>query len=149
RAHLYANALLQILYFVLSVHGWYEWLHGGKNRTEREISAATPLIWIAWVAGGALLTWPMFVLLQKTGSSSSPVMDAATTAYSVVGQFLMNFKIIENWVVWALVDIVYVVIYVQQRLPLTAALYAFFVVLCVKGYIDWRKTAIAALQATA
>ena len=149
RAHLYANAILQIFYFVLSVHGWYEWLHGGKNKGERQITAATPLIWLATIAGGAILTWPMFVVLVKTGTSSSPMMDAATTAYSVVGQFLLNFKITENWVVWAVVDIVYVVIYIQQSLYVTAGLYALFVVLCAKGYVDWRKTAIAALQATA
>ena len=148
RAHLYANAGLQIIYFVLSVHGWYEWLHGGKNKTERQISAATPRIWALTIVGGALLTWPIYILLLKTGSSSSPVMDAATTAYSIVGQFLLNFKIIENWVVWALVDIVYVVIYLQQSLPLTAVLYGFFVVLCVKGYVDWRKTAATTLQVT-
>ena len=28
-------------------------------------------------------------------------------------------------------------------------LYAFFILLCAKGYIDWRKTAVAALQAAA
>jgi nicotinamide mononucleotide transporter len=147
RAHLYANAVLQIFYFALSVHGWYEWLHGGKNRTERQVSSATPLIWLATIAGGAILTWPIWLVLLKTGTSSSPVMDAATTAYSIVGQFLLNFKVVENWVVWAVVDVVYVIIYIQQSLYVTAVLYALFVLLCVKGYVDWRKTAIAALRA--
>jgi nicotinamide mononucleotide transporter len=144
QAHLYANALLQILYFALSIHGWYEWLHGGQNKTERQISNATPTIWLLSVAGGAILTLPIFYLLRKTGSSSSPVMDAATTAYSIVGQVLLNLKIMETWIFWALVDIVYVVIYVQQSLRLTAALYGFFILLCVKGYIDWRRTAPSA-----
>ena len=147
RAHLFANAVLQLLYFALSIHGWYEWLHGGKNKSERRISAATWRIWLFTVVGGALLTLPIWWVLRT--NDSSPVMDAATTAYSIVGQFLLNFKIIENWIVWALVDVVYVVIYVEQSLRLTAALYAFFIVLCVKGYIDWRKTAIAALEAAA
>src|SRR5437016_7978294 len=148
-AHLYANAVLQILYFALSIHGWYEWLHGGKNKSERQVSQATPAVWMATIAGGAILALPIWMLLQRTGTSSSPVMDAATTAYSIVGQVLLNLKIMENWIIWALVDIVYVVIYVQQSLRLTAALYAFFILLCVKGYVDWRKTAIAALQAAA
>jgi nicotinamide mononucleotide transporter len=148
RAHLYFNAWLQVLYFVLSVHGWYEWLHGGENKSERRISNATPRIWLATIVGGALLTLPMWWYAARHGDSS-PVMDAATTAYSVVGQFLLNFKVTENWVVWFAVDVIYVVIYIQQALYLTAGLYAFFVVLCVKGYVDWRKTAIAALQATA
>ena len=146
RAHLYANAWLQVFYFLLSVHGWYEWLHGGQNKSERRISAATWKIWLATVAGGALLTLPMWLILRQSGSS--PLMDAATTAYSIVGQFLLNFKIIENWVIWFAVDIIYVVIYIQQALYLTAVLYAVFVVLCVKGYVDWRRTAIAALEAT-
>jgi len=147
RAHLYANAWLQVFYFVLSVHGWYEWLHGGQNKTERRISSATWPIWMATLIGGAVLTLPMWLILRHGGSS--PVMDAATTAYSIVGQFLLNFKITENWIIWFAVDVIYVVIYIQQSLYVTAGLYAIFVVLCVKGYVDWRKTAIAALQATA
>ena len=148
QAHLYANAILQILYFTLSIHGWYQWLHGGKNRSERTITMARPATWAMTIAGGALITFPIYYLLRMTGSSSSPVMDAATTAYSIVGQVLLNLKITENWLVWALVDIVYVVIYIQQSLRLTAALYAFFVLLCVKGYIDWRRTAVAVVRAT-
>ena len=41
RSHLYMNAGLQIVYFVLSIHGWYEWLHGGENKTERKIKHAS------------------------------------------------------------------------------------------------------------
>jgi len=32
RSHLYLNAGLQIVYFVMSIHGWYEWLHGGVEK---------------------------------------------------------------------------------------------------------------------
>ncbi len=147
RAHLYANAWLQVFYFLLSVHGWYEWLHGGKNRTERQISSATWKIWVATVVGGAILTYPLWLVWRHI--DSSPVMDSATTAYSVVGQVLLNFKITENWIVWFAVDVIYVVIYIQQSLYVSAGLYAVFVVLCVKGYLDWRKTAIAVLEAAA
>jgi len=137
RAHLYANALLQVFYFALSIHGWWEWLHGGKNHGERQISMATPRVWILTIAGGAALTLPMWYLLVKIGSS--PVMDAFTTAYSIVGQVLLNLKITENWLVWIAVDLVCVVMYAQQKLHVTAALYALFVVLCGKGYLDWRR----------
>lgn len=143
RAHLYANGILQVLYFVLSVHGWYWWLHGGANHAERRIAFASGRTWLFSLIGGAVLTLPIYWLLIRSGSSASPIMDAATTAYSIVGQFLLNLKIVENWIFWVLVDIVYVVIYVQQSLHLTAALYAFFVILASKGYLDWRKTAQA------
>jgi nicotinamide mononucleotide transporter len=143
RAHLYANALLQILYFALSVHGWYEWLHGGRDKTERRITAASLNIWVSAIAAGVALTLPIWYFLLRSGSSSSPVMDAATTAYSIVGQVLLNLKIVENWIVWALVDVVYVVIYIEQKLYLTAALYALFIVLCLKGFFEWRRGIVA------
>jgi nicotinamide mononucleotide transporter len=146
QAHLYANAILQILYFILSIHGWYEWLHGGKNKTERRVIRATTRVWVATVLSGAAITAPIYYL-NVLFHDSSPLMDAGTAAYSIVGQVLLNLKITENWIVWAVVDVVYVVIYVQQNLRLTAALYAFFVLLCVKGYLDWRKT--SSLAATA
>ena len=143
QSRLYANAGLQVVYFVMSIHGWYEWLHGGKNKTELHVSRATPRVWLATIIGGALLTAPIWYLLLRTGNSASPVMDASTTAYSIVGQVLLNTKVLENWIVWFVVDVIYVVIYIQQSLYLTAGLYAIFVVLCVWGYIDWLRSARA------
>jgi nicotinamide mononucleotide transporter len=146
RQHLYANAILQVLYFILSIHGWYEWLHGGKNKSERHVIRATRRVWVATVVSGAVITAPIYYLLVLF-HSPSPAMDAGTTAYSIVGQVLLNLKITENWIVWALVDIVYVVIFVEQKLYPSAGLYAFFVLLCVKGYFDWRKSSTAAASA--
>ena len=62
RAHLYANAILQIVYFVLSIHGWYEWLHGGENKTELHVSRATPRTWATTMPVGVALTAPIWYL---------------------------------------------------------------------------------------
>ena len=37
-ARLYSDMGLQFVYAALSVYGWYEWLHGGENRTELPVS---------------------------------------------------------------------------------------------------------------
>src|SRR5919107_2034051 len=37
-AKLYADMGLQVVYFVLSLYGWYEWLYGGAGRTELHVS---------------------------------------------------------------------------------------------------------------
>ena len=41
RSHLYLNAGLQVVYLVLSIHGWYEWLHGGENKSELHVRRTT------------------------------------------------------------------------------------------------------------
>jgi len=146
KSHLYLNAGLQIIYFVLSIHGWYEWLHGGAGKTELKITRASGRRWAVLMSAGAVLTLLLLFLLRLTSHDASlPLADAVTTAFSIVGQYMLNMKIVENWLIWAIVDIIYVVMFIDQKLYPTAVLYAFFVFLCVKGLIDWRRSAVASV----
>lgn len=144
RTHLYLNAWLQVVYFLLSIHGWYEWLHGGANKTELKIAHASPRFSALLTAIGLALTGGFFFALRATAHDASlPIWDAVTTAFSLVGQYMLNMKIVENWIVWAAVDVIYVVMFFDQKLYLTSGLYALFIVLCAKGYLDWRRSAAA------
>ena len=46
RTGLYSDMGLQVVYFGLSIYGWYEWLYGGKGRTELTCRAR-PNVWLA------------------------------------------------------------------------------------------------------
>ena len=139
---IYLNAWLQIVYFLLSIHGWYEWLHGGLNKTERRVSWASGLTWATTIPIGVALTLLLFYLERRFAPGGSlPVWDAMTTAFSIVGQYMLNMKLIENWIIWMLVDVVYVFMLVDQHLYYLAALNAFLFILCIKGFIDWRRSA--------
>ena len=142
RAHLYLNAWLQVVYFVLSIHGWYEWLHGGEHRSELRVRHASLRTSLLTGAAGIAATALLFGALRVTTASASlPIWDAVTTAFSLAGQWMLNMKLIENWIIWAVIDVIYVVMFINEKLYLTAALYALFIVLCVKGYVDWRRSA--------
>ena len=140
KAGLYANAGLQLFYLVLSIHGWYEWLHGGVHHTELHVRRATRRQWIVCAIVSAILWALLFVVLSWTHNSQQPVLDAGTTAISIVGQWMMNEKLLENWWLWLVVDIAYVPIYLQSGNWLTAGLYGLFCVLCIKGIVDWKRS---------
>jgi nicotinamide mononucleotide transporter len=59
---------------------------------------------------------------------------------SLVAQYLMTCKYLENWVIWMAVDVVAVGVYGVKELYLTAGLYAVFFVLCVIGLRSWWKS---------
>jgi nicotinamide mononucleotide transporter len=143
QSRLYANAGLQIIFFVLSIHGWYEWLRGGENKTELRVRRTTRRQWIACMIAGSVLTALLMWLLRAV-NGSAPFTDALTTAFSIVGQWMLNEKLLENWLIWLAVDIVYVPLFFVAGRIGSAALYAFFCVLCVKGLIDWRKSLASA-----
>jgi nicotinamide mononucleotide transporter len=141
QARLYSNAGLQVVYLVLSIHGWYEWLHGGTNRTELRITHASRRVLVICAMAGAVMTALLMLLLRWTTDAAVPFWDASTTAYSLVGQWMMNEKIVESWVVWLAVDVIYVPLYFGRGYRLTAGLYAIFWVLAWRGYVEWRRSA--------
>ena len=62
---------------------------------------------------------------------------------SLVGQYLLGRKFIENWAVWIIVNVVSVGLFAYKALWLTAGLYVVFIVLSVAGWRAWRARAEA------
>ncbi|MDW4571706.1 nicotinamide riboside transporter PnuC [Microbacterium sp. M3] len=137
-AGLYAAAGLQLVYLALGVHGWIRWTHGAEHdktyiaRTSRR--AVASLI-VAGLAGAGVLAW----VLTTFTDSHVALADAATTAASLVAQYMLNRKWIENWFVWIAVDIAFVALSIATGLWIIAALYALFIGLCVYGLRTWRR----------
>jgi len=142
-AKLYADMGLQALYFALSLYGWYEWLYGGENRTELRVSRTPRALGIRLAIIGVACAAVLGTLLARFTDAALPYIDSATTSTSLVAQWMMTRKILENWSVWVAVDVVYIAMFIFKRLYLTAGLYAVFLVLAVMGYVQWKRSLVA------
>jgi nicotinamide mononucleotide transporter len=140
QAKLYADMGLQVIYAALSVYGWYEWLYGGTNRTELHVSRTGPrlraVLTVIALGGSAVLG----VVLRGATDAALPFMDSFLSSTSLVAQWMMTRKKLENWLVWIGVDVLYVGMFIFKHLYVTAGLYAVFLVLAVRGFIDWRRS---------
>lgn len=137
-AGLYASAALQIVYLVLGVHGWLRWTRGVEH--DREYVARTPRRVVPWLVVAALAgTAVLTVVLTVFTDSQVALADAATTSASLVAQYMLNRKWIENWWVWIGADVAFVALSIATGLWIIAALYALFVVLCLGGLRSWRR----------
>jgi nicotinamide mononucleotide transporter len=139
RAHLFSDASLQVVYFILTLIGWYLWLYGGEKHSALHITRS-PLreytLLLLAVAGLTLVLWQT---MHYLGGSAS-FFDALTTAISLGAQWLLNKKRLENWHLWILADIIYVPLYTYKALYLTALLYALFLIMATIGLFQWRAT---------
>lgn len=148
RAQLYANAWLQLMYFALSCYGWYEWKYGGAQHAGVVVTR-TPTRTAAVLAGLVVATTlAVHAVLTRYTDAASPWLDAATTAISLAAQWMMTRKLLENWSVWCVVNVVYVGMYLSQGLALSAALYAVYFGLAVSGHFAWRRSLASRLAAT-
>lgn len=138
RAGLYANAALQFVFAAFAIYGWYQWLRGGPSRTELSVSRTPRRLWRLSLVAAVGLTIVGTLLLARPGKGVLAFFDSVLTAFSLVAQYLMTRKYLENWLLWVAVDVVYTVLFITQALYYTAALYAAFTVLAYRGYREWK-----------
>ena len=140
RSGLYSDAGLQVIYFILSLYGWYEWLYGGRGHTELQVSRTPLKVW-AVLAVIAVVFWALDGwAMSKLPGVALPYVDAATATVSLVAQYMMTRKYLENWILWILVDVAYVGMLIFKGVNLTAFNYAIYLVLAVMGYVSWKKS---------
>lgn len=140
QAKLYANMWLQVVFIVLQIYGWYEWLHGGRDKGELKISRSSMplngLLAVAALAGTAMMAYGF----AKFTDNAMPLADSAVTVLSLIAQWMLAKKYLENWLVWVIVNIIMIALGISQNLLLTAGLYTVFFLLAILGFWEWRKS---------
>lgn len=142
QAKIYGDMSLQFFFIAVSIWGWYQWLFGGSGhrgvtvtRLSRRGIVHTGGAWlIGWLAVTALLT--------SLTDTDVALIDAFLTAGSLIGQFLLSRKKLENWHLWIIIDLLYIGLYIHKDLYLTALLYALFAAMAVVGLLTWKKSLI-------
>lgn len=145
RSKIYGDATLQIFFVVVAFWGWFQWLRGVRaDGSALRVARLTRRGLVITVAACAVL-WPATGLFLKTFTDTDvPWWDAFPTAVSLVGQFLLGRKYIENWAVWIVVNVVSVGLFAYKGLWLTVGLYSVFIALSVVGWRAWQRRLKAA-----
>jgi nicotinamide mononucleotide transporter len=137
---LYGDASLQIFFVAISAWGWWQWLRGTTaDGAALKVQALSRQGRIAALA--AVLTgWPAIGWFLKSYTDTDvPWWDAFPTAASIVGQWMLGRKYLENWPTWVVVNVVSVGLFAYKGLWLTTALYVVFTVMALAGWRAWNR----------
>lgn len=83
--------------------------------------------------------WYIAVLLSRAAHGTLPWTDGLILAGSILAQFLLDNKKIENWYVWFLVDAIAIWEYWVTGLQLVSIQYVLFLLNAVYAYLVWRR----------
>jgi len=142
---LYGEAGLQVVFAAVALWGWWEWLRGhqadGSVLRVRSLGMRGRIVAVLLLA----LAWPATALfLDRATDTDVPWWDAFPTAASLLGQWLLGRKYVENWPTWVVVNVVSIALFAYKGLWLTVLLYALFVAMSFIGWRAWRRLAAAA-----
>lgn len=140
QARIYGDASLQVFFAVVALWGWFQWLRGHRaDGSVLHVSRLSPRGLLLSLMACAF-AWPAVALfLIRFTDTDVPWFDGFATGLSLVGQFLLARKFIENWWVWLAVNAVSVGLFVHKGLWLTVGLYGVFALLSIAGYLAWRQ----------
>lgn len=140
-AKLYSDMLLQIIYIYMNIYGWYYWLKKWDRTKKDELKIST-LSWqetgkwaIIWIVGTCIWGY----LMKTFTDATLPLIDAALAVGSLIAQWFLSKKILENWYIWIALDVVFIGVFYYKELHLTAILYFIFLILASSGAIAWNK----------
>ncbi len=136
---IYADALLELIYFGLIFYGWYLWLYGGSSHKGVSIRHITTIEACSPLFIGLMTSLSLGLLLSHYTHSTIPYIDATTAIFSLLGQWMIGKKIIECWMLWFGVDATYVWLYLNKGIPFHSVLMMVYLCIAVMGYISWYK----------
>jgi nicotinamide mononucleotide transporter len=138
-ARLLSDMLLQGVFAICAVYGWWHWVRGVQTDGSVTVEVLSTRGWLWGLAAGVAGSVALGFVMKHFFNASLPWLDAALTAFSLVGQWWQARKYLANWWLWIAVDVIYIGEYVYKHLNLTAGLYGLFVLLAILGLRDWRR----------
>ena len=138
----YADMGLQVYYVLISIYGWYYWSRGGAKETKGELPVVRInrqqliLLFLTFAFSWVLI----YFVLDRYTDSSVPLGDSFTTALAIVATWMLTRKIIEQWFLWIIVNVVSIALYIYKGLYPTVILYAVYAGMAVYGYLEWKRS---------
>lgn len=143
-AGLYADFGIDIYYLLIAIYGFFMWTRGRGN-TQADSKEALPIThtsrktWLCLTIAFLLIySFIAFVLLNFT-DSTVPYWDALNTALSIVAMWMLARKLLEQWLVWLVVDAISCALYVYKGIYFYAGLYLVYTFVAWLGYKEWKR----------
>lgn len=143
---LYADAGINVFYFVMSVYGWYNWAIK-KDQPVLHITACNRKDWIISAVLFFVSLVVIIILLKvfkhddpEYWSTLVPYIDTFVTSVFIAAMWMMARKKIENWILWIVGDAISIPLFIYKGLAFTGFQFMVFLVLAVMGYVAWRNT---------
>ena len=130
---LYASMALNAYLTPALLYGWFRWKADANTRP------VTLLQW-RWIFGYLAVTAVAFVgalWINDALGGSFAITDSIILVGSILAQFLMDNKKVENWIVWFAVDVIAVWEYFASGLAIAGLQYVFFLANAGWGLAMW------------
>ena len=146
RSGYYAFAAMNAGFIVIAIYGWLKWANGsGSDKGSNHILRISKLPHKFWLNIFIFLTagtLTIGMLLSQMEAARLPFIDAFAMNNAVVAQWMLSRKYVENWIFWIISDVIYISLFISDRLWTSVLLFGVFILLACKGWQEWRQSIV-------
>lgn len=132
---LWGNMFVQSLFILQSILGIINWNKPIKYPT-KWLDKRNRMITFS---ATSLLCVLIFIITKAMGGNM-PYFDALTTSLSIMAMMLMAYRKIDNWILWIIVDVIFVWFFYTNGLYLSSIIYFIFLLLSISGLLKWKRS---------
>jgi nicotinamide mononucleotide transporter len=136
---LYAELITYAVFFVLGIYGWWKWSGADEPHAELAVTRMPHRVSAAVIVVAVVWTPLQGYVFNRYTDAALPYWDSAITVLSLLAQWMMARKHLENWLLWIAVDLLGIGVYQAKGLYATAGLYVVFLVLATCGLVAWWR----------
>jgi len=143
QSKLYSDFGLQFIFFGQGIYGAFHWWRNREDKVHAKIGLMTPLQRTFWISMGMWAYLMVAFVMYFYTDAAAPWVDSFVAVFSLVANWLLARRKIENWIIWIVVDVIYIALFAYKGLYLSSGLYFILLILAIKGFKDWRKCLVA------
>ncbi len=136
---LYADSILNIYYFAMSIYGWYNWVQKKNSNyiypiswcNKKELQIGISFFLLFWIF--------IYLLLVKLTNSNTPILDSLVSSSAVASMWWMTKRKMENWIAWIFSNIIAIPLNFYKGFMLFTLMYVLFLAIAVSGYREWKE----------
>ena len=143
--HFWGNCLLYALYFVpMQIVGFFKWNKNLKRDKYEIVKTKLSFRENIILFSVALFISLVVIYVFFIAGDSNPVIDGLTTVFSVLGMYLTVRRAIEQWYIWAGVNLLSFIMWViialnGVKVYSTVLMWAVYFILAIYFYREWEK----------
>ena len=142
-AKLYSDMLLHVVFVGLQIVGWIQWVRAPCDASRRsdgvQVESLSANGYCLAIVSSLLLSLAIGFAMSQLTDAAWPYADAFIAGTSLVAQWLLAQKKLQNWHLWIAIDVLAIFVFAAKGLVPTTCLYVLFLGMAICGAIVWHR----------
>ena len=136
---MHSLVLLEVVYILFFSYGWYKWTTNGVSKEQNKVCCMSTKDYILYTIY-LLVACVLCIAFNKYTGSQDIYTSGILTGITLIAVMMTIQEFLENWIVWIISDIYFMVVMYQQDLYGQVIQNFIFFITAVYGFYYWYKS---------